>query len=91
MYTAVVDNSISPEQKAELESLRQENEGLRRHLEDSDADILKSLRTLPEDEALLLLYRLRATALGGSNAVSPDLSPHLHEQADSDAAAPCRT
>lgn len=72
-----MESSISPEEKAELELLRQENEGLRRHLEDSDADILKSLGTLPEDEALLLLYRLRATALG-SNAVSADLLPHTH-------------
>lgn len=58
----------------ELDLLRrqQQNDGVGKQHEDSvAADILESVRSLPEDEALLLFHRLRAS-YSSNNTVSLD-------------------
>lgn len=49
--------------------LRRENEALKRLIGDSDGTI-ERLKTLPEDEALALFHRFRATAGENSHNVS---------------------
>lgn len=59
------------EDQAEIAQLRQENDDLKRQLaEETNVDIVDSLRRLPESDALRLLYRLRSNA-GETESVSP--------------------
>lgn len=65
---------MSQEEHAELDHLRQEKESLT-----SAAAVLQRVRTLPEDEALLLFHQLRATGAGNNDA-SPLV--YVHECQD---------
>lgn len=60
---------MTTEEQAELARLRQENNDLKREFGRSDSNVLESLRTLPEDEALSLFRRVR-----GLNTDSDPLS-----------------
>lgn len=60
-----------------METLRRENEVLKKLVENSNGTV-ERLKTLPEDEALVLFHRFRAAAGENSNNVSgrlPFLSP----------------
>lgn len=50
---------MNTEEQAELARLRQENDNLKREFGRRDSNVLESLRTLPEDEALSLFRRVR--------------------------------
>lgn len=61
---------MSQEDHAELGQLRQEKEEFRKQYDDASAAVvLERVRTLPEDQALILFHRLRGTG-AGHDAVS---------------------
>ncbi|KAJ4415494.1 hypothetical protein N0V82_007296 [Gnomoniopsis sp. IMI 355080] len=71
VYTPRLASGISPEEQAELDLLRQQKDGLRKQQGDAvAADVLQSVRTLPEDQALLLFHRLRASSTSANTSVS---------------------
>ncbi|KAJ4387481.1 hypothetical protein N0V93_008073 [Gnomoniopsis smithogilvyi] len=86
VYTPRPASGISPEEQVELNLLRQQKDGLgKQHGGSIAADVLESVRTLPEDQALLLFHRLRASPTNSSvslqwceaNKQGLTIDPHL--------------